>query len=136
MYTENPFDAEFGGIPELYLDFNEDAVKYAKKAHRLKKHPTYSLFITGVRGSGKTVFMNKVGKELSKYDDTVVITLHNTEDLKKLSRSRSLRVKRAADGIQCCFMPLLRLTNKSFFFPNVDLSLSNCCPFSRRHILV
>ena len=81
MYTENPFDAEFGGIPELYLDFNEDAVKYAKKAHRLKKHPTYSLFITGVRGSGKTVFMNKVGKELSKYDDTVVITLHNTEDL-------------------------------------------------------
>lgn len=81
MYRENPFDAEFGGIPELYLDFNEDVVKYAKKAHRLKKHPTYSLFITGVRGSGKTVFMNKVGKELSKYDDTIVVTLHNTNDL-------------------------------------------------------
>ncbi len=58
-------------IPELYLDFNNDAVKYAKRAHRYKKHPTYSLFITGVRGSGKTVFMNKVGKELNKYDDTI-----------------------------------------------------------------
>ena len=81
MYSENPFDAEFGGIPELYLDFNNDAVKYAKRAHRYKKHPTYSLFITGVRGSGKTVFMNKVGKELNKYDDTIVVTLHNTEDL-------------------------------------------------------
>ncbi len=81
MYNENPFDAEFGGIPELYLDFNNDAVKYAKRAHRYKKHPTYSLFITGVRGSGKTVFMNKVGKELNKYDDTIVVTLHNTEDL-------------------------------------------------------
>ena len=81
MYSENPFDAEFGGIPELYLDFNNDALKYAKKAHRYKKHPTYSLFITGVRGSGKTVFMNKVGKELNKYDDTIVVTLHNTEDL-------------------------------------------------------
>ena len=81
MYSENPFDAEFGGMPELYLDFNNDAVKYAKRAHRYKKHPTYSLFITGVRGSGKTVFMNKVGKELNKYDDTIVVTLHNTEDL-------------------------------------------------------
>lgn len=37
MYSENPFDAEFGGIPELYLDFNNDAVKYAKRAHRYKK---------------------------------------------------------------------------------------------------
>lgn len=46
-----------------------------------KKHPTYSLFITGVHGSGKTVFMNKVGKELNKYDDTIVVTLHHTEDL-------------------------------------------------------
>lgn len=81
MYKENPFDAEFGGIPELYLDFNNDAKFYAKRAHRERKHPTYSLFITGVRGSGKTVFMNKVGRELQKYDDTVVITLHNTSDL-------------------------------------------------------
>lgn len=29
----------------------------------------------------KTVFMNKVGKELNKYDDTIVVTLHNTEEL-------------------------------------------------------
>ena len=76
MHSENPFDAEFGGIPELYLDFNNDTVKYAKRAHRYKKHPTYSLFITGVHGSGKTVFMNKVGKELNKYDYTIVVTLH------------------------------------------------------------
>lgn len=81
MYTENPFDAEFGGIPELYLDFNVDATRFAKRAHRKHQHPTYSLFITGVRGSGKTVFMNKVGQELKKYDKTIVITLHNTEDL-------------------------------------------------------
>lgn len=81
MYSENPFDAEFGGIPELYLDFNNDTVKYAKRAHRYKKHPTYSLFITGVRGSGKIVFMNKIGKELNKYDYTIVVTLHHTEDL-------------------------------------------------------
>lgn len=81
MHSENPFDAEFGRIPELYIDFNNGAVKYAKRAHRYKKHPTYSLFITGVHGSGKTVFMNKVGKELNKYDDTIVVTLHNTEEL-------------------------------------------------------
>lgn len=81
MYKENPFDAEFGGIPELYLDFNNDAKLYAKRAHREKKHPTYSLFITGVRGSGKTVFMNKVGQQLQKYEDTIVVTLHNTPDL-------------------------------------------------------
>lgn len=74
MYKENPFDAEFGGIPELYLNFNNDAKFYAQKAHRERKHPTYSLFITGVRGSGKTVFMNKVGQELQKYDDTIVVT--------------------------------------------------------------
>lgn len=81
MYKENPFDAEFGGIPELYLDFNRDAKRFAKRAHRENKHPTYSLFITGVRGSGKTVFMNKVSQELNKYPDTIVVTLHNTADL-------------------------------------------------------
>lgn len=49
MYNENPFDAEFGGILELYLDFNDDAVKFAQRAHRLKKHPTYSLYYRGTR---------------------------------------------------------------------------------------
>lgn len=39
MHSENPFDAEFGGIPELYFDFNNDAVKYAKRAHRYKNIP-------------------------------------------------------------------------------------------------
>lgn len=104
LLTENPFDAEFGGIPELYLDFNNDAQRYARRAHREKNHPTYSLFITGVRGSGKTVFMNKVGQELSKYEDTWVITLHNTSDLfrmmyiklapklKKISKSISINL--------------------------------------------
>lgn len=76
LLTENPFDAEFGGIPELYLDFNRDAERYARRAHRQKNHPTYSLFITGVRGSGKTVFMNKVGQNLQKYDDTIVVTVN------------------------------------------------------------
>ncbi|MBP2057443.1 chromosomal replication initiation ATPase DnaA [Lactobacillus colini] len=73
MIQENPFDAEFGGIPELYLDFDNDAQRYARRAHRQKNYPTYSLFITGVHGSGKTVFMNKIGHELDKYHDTWVI---------------------------------------------------------------
>lgn len=49
MYSENPFDAEFGGIPELYFDFNNDAVKYAKRAHRYKNIPlTHSLLLVFV----------------------------------------------------------------------------------------
>lgn len=81
MKKENPFDPGAGGIPYIYLTSDNDVRHYARRAHREKNHPTYSLFITGVRGSGKTVFMNKVGQELNKYEDTWVITLHNTPDL-------------------------------------------------------
>lgn len=45
MYSENPFDAEFGGIPELYLDFNNDTVKYAKRAHRYTKNIPLTHFL-------------------------------------------------------------------------------------------
>lgn len=107
MYTENPFDAEFGGIPELYLDFDQDAKRYAKRAHRLGRHPTYSLFITGVRGSGKTVFMNKLSQELKKYSDTIVVTLHNTDDL-----FRAMYIK---------LMPLLSKLKK--WHTNISLNL-------------
>lgn len=81
MLKRNPFDTKFGNIPQLYLDLDEDIRRYVRRAHRLGMHPVYCLFITGVYGSGKTVFMKQLAKVLVKYSDTVVITLHHTEDL-------------------------------------------------------
>lgn len=83
MLQKNPFNPQFGSIPRLYLDLDEDIKKYAKRAHRSGDNPVYSLFITGLYGSGKTTFMKRLAQELKKQSKTVVIVLHNTSDLFK-----------------------------------------------------
>lgn len=83
MFEKNPFDPHFGSVPCLCLDLDKDIKKYAQRAHRSGNHPVYCLFITGVYGSGKTVFMKLLGQELKKQSNTIVVTLQNTRDLFK-----------------------------------------------------
>ena len=58
MIKTNPFNPTFGDIPELFLQAENNPQDVANLIRESKF--SRSFFITGVRGSGKTVYMTKV----------------------------------------------------------------------------
>ena len=78
----NPFCLTFGKEPyqliSRYVPMNEIINAFTEEK------PSQQVYmITGVRGSGKTVFMNSVSKELKEDNDWVVIELNSSGELLK-----------------------------------------------------
>ena len=78
----NPFCLTFGKEPyqliSRYVPMNEIINSFSEEK------PSQQVYmITGVRGSGKTVFMNSVSKELKEDNDWVVIELNSSGELLK-----------------------------------------------------
>ena len=78
----NPFCLTFGKEPyqliSRYVPMNEILSAFTEE------RPSQQVYmITGVRGSGKTVFMNSISKELNEDNDWVVIELNSSGELLK-----------------------------------------------------
>ena len=76
----NPYCLTFGKEPyqliSRYVPFNEIIRIFTDEA------PSQHIYmITGVRGSGKTVFMNSIAKELREDKDWIIIELNSSGDL-------------------------------------------------------
>jgi hypothetical protein len=76
----NPYTMVFGKAPKQYI------VRTAQRSQILdcfqSENPPYQMYLlTGVRGSGKTVLMTEVGKELQQKDDWIVAQLNPDRDL-------------------------------------------------------
>lgn len=79
-YNSNgPFDPTFGGQPEITIGIHNEIEANHNFIDNL--NTTWSLFITGLRGSGKTVFMNTLGHSFDKNDQYIVIDESNNADL-------------------------------------------------------
>ncbi|MDO4805196.1 MAG: ATP-binding protein [Lachnospiraceae bacterium] len=78
--SQNPFTLSFGKIPSLYISRlfqTEEIVRDFRQAV-----PSSQVYmITGVRGSGKTVFMSGISKEFEQESDWLVIELNPNRDL-------------------------------------------------------
>lgn len=62
--VNNPFNPTFGDVPKIFLDTDtriNDLISKIKTSDFAR-----SFFITGVRGSGKTVFLNAVAQNWIK----------------------------------------------------------------------
>ncbi len=79
MFKSNPFNPTFGDIPELFLQ----AETSPKEITTLIQESNFarSIFITGVHGSGKTVYMTKVASLLTQDKDFIHIDLLNKEGM-------------------------------------------------------
>lgn len=80
MYQKNPFSLAFGRKPAEYVERYSEITKIV---NTFTQPPvTEQIFvITGVRGSGKTVFLNACAKEFEEKKDWKVIRLLKTESL-------------------------------------------------------
>ena len=80
MEKENPFTLTFGKKPELIINREEDfnnVINMYSRDHSIAQ--TY--MIEGIRGSGKTVLMTTIAKELEARKEWIVVNLDASENL-------------------------------------------------------
>lgn len=76
----NPFTLTFGKKPLNYISRNIDSKTILDSF--LSENPSEQVFIiTGIRGSGKTVLLTSVTKELSELEDFIIVDLNPDKDL-------------------------------------------------------
>lgn len=80
MMERNPYSINFGQIPEEMVERLQlsDSVLHSF----LEDNPRQQVFmITGIRGSGKTVFMTSTAREISRHTDWIHMDLNARGDL-------------------------------------------------------
>lgn len=70
MISKNPFDTSFSTIPEAYV-YTPEVKKTVRDV--LMSSSAKAYFIGGLRGSGKTVMMNRIVNELEQFQDDEVV---------------------------------------------------------------
>ena len=94
-YETNPFSLDFGKEPYEFIprSLQMDELVHTFMAERPSRHVS---IVTGVRGSGKTVFMTTVCKRFQQEKDWIVVELNPDRDLllnlaSQLSENQKLR---------------------------------------------
>lgn len=91
MSEKNPFTISFSREPEEYIRRPEQVERVVDTFTR--KPVTDQLFvITGIRGSGKTVFMTTIANELERRKDWIVIRSTPTGEIIEYIASELLRI--------------------------------------------
>ncbi len=96
---DNPFSLTFGKEPAQMID------RYSQSNEILSsfeaENPSQQVYmITGVRGSGKTVFMSSIARKLSNDRNWIVIELNSSGEMLKELASKLYNVKGLAAGFK------------------------------------
>ena len=77
---KNPYSLVFGKEPMQYISRSSQMMEIQEAFS--EKNPSQQVYmITGIRGSGKTVFMSEVAKSLSEDDRWIIVELSSSGDL-------------------------------------------------------
>lgn len=119
MKKENPFTLSFGNKPFEYISRDEEKNLIIENLN--KDIPlSHCFIITGVRGSGKTVLLTSIKKEIEKDDEWIVIELNSEGNV-----SESLIAKLYnASKVKKLFID----TNFSLSFSNISFSIKGNNP--------
>lgn len=78
--VQNPYTLVFGKEPNQLISRISQITEIAETFN--SEIPAQQIYmITGVRGTGKTVFMTEIAKKLNKYDNWIVVELNPEKDL-------------------------------------------------------
>jgi len=73
--SSNPFNPNFGNVPSLFIDRKEMVDKVASGIRELSEAPYQTTLIYGIRGTGKTAFLNDVCSKFKDDKKWIVIYL-------------------------------------------------------------
>lgn len=77
----NPFNPNFGKVPQLFLDRNQLVNEYIEELDSTLDSPLQTSVIYGVRGSGKTSLLTDISNQLRKRNNWIVIDLTTNQNL-------------------------------------------------------
>ena len=118
---QNPFSLTFGKEPEAIIN-NVDNYETIKNNYLSKNPTSMANVITGVRGSGKTVLLNRIYNYFENLDDWIVVELNPETDM----------LEYLASSIYEKTNMKFKFLNKefSFSFRGISISLSGDNPVS------
>lgn len=87
MKRDNPFTLTFGRQPMQYITRYENTNEIIS-TFTAQNFVSQTYLISGVRGSGKTVLMTSVAKELAETGEWIIVNLNSTQDLLSELESR------------------------------------------------
>lgn len=79
----NPFDPSFGTPPNIMLPNYQSDFESPQAVAEVIKYgdPNRVIFITGLRGSGKTALLTKIEQQVSQLDDTYILEIDNNQHM-------------------------------------------------------
>ena len=77
----NPFNPNFGKVPQLFLDRNQIVNEYISELDSNLDSPLQTSVIYGVRGSGKTSLLTDISNQLCEKGHWIVIDLTTNQNL-------------------------------------------------------
>ena len=77
----NPFNPNFGKVPQLFLDRNQIVNEYISELDSNLDSPFQTSVIYGVRGSGKTSLLTDISNQLREKGRWIVIDLTTNQNL-------------------------------------------------------
>ncbi|WP_338935199.1 ATP-binding protein [Lactobacillus helveticus] len=125
---KNPFNPTFGDVPKLFLKSNTDSeVKHILKMIT-ESDFARSIFITGVRGVGKTSLMMRISEDLSANKDFYIVDLINREGilsslLRLLSNQVNSKLQQTLKSINGTSIGNFLSVEREKEAPNVDVLL-------------
>lgn len=91
----NPYSLTFGKLPSELIRRTEQSDTVINAF--LSEAPSQQVFmITGIRGSGKTVFMTDVSRGIKNHDEWIIVELNPEQDL-----FNSLAAKLSSEAASC-----------------------------------
>lgn len=132
----NPFNPTFGDVPKIFLDEDsrvDDLLTTIKESNFAR-----SFFITGVRGSGKTVFLNAVGHKLDHDENCYHVILLNQGNLvanltKKLINLTSSSIQKVMDQVDSVSLHGVNIDLNKDSVPNDDILRHLLSKIKQRH---
>lgn len=103
MEIRNPFDPNFGKVPQIYLG-RDRVVENVVESLEDGTGPYQTSMIYGMRGVGKTSLLADITSNLAKKDNWIIVYLAMTNDLletliQSIYRESNSRIKKALNNI-------------------------------------
>lgn len=97
--ADNPFLPTFGSSPPMLAGRDEVVARFERAFERGPQHPDYTMLITGVRGSGKTVLLNEAEDVALRLGWRVISMSASVRELGRLITNAALQhLQEASDG--------------------------------------
>ncbi|MGE9921337.1 ATP-binding protein [Limosilactobacillus reuteri] len=141
---KNPFDPSFGALPQIILpNYQSDFESPTSVAQAIAyDDPNRVIFITGLRGSGKTALLTQIEQQVVKLPNTYVVEIDNNQrmfqnfghNLKNIFKMHTLTDKIASISVMG-FGLSFNKTNENYTTQDIENFMTMLTKLNKRVVI-